>query len=234
MKNIAKFNEHLEQATEIRTDIQDNLRVAYNSFKLMFEGLTGQKGKVLKHVVDMYHYRNGGYPSPNSAPKHQELIEKFALMVHWFNLIGFSKLYKDGLQAYGITDISIDPAYKIQDTPLNEEMLEIVDGADFGTHWPKNNDITFRQTIKAFVLACDEIQGAICSQSNVIKNDLAPLVEQACEIKKGDFTSSVMVNYQKTTDKITKRKVKNMQKTFKSKVEIGTFNIKSAEQVVED
>jgi uncharacterized protein YdhG (YjbR/CyaY superfamily) len=252
MKKQDVFDSKLEEATKVRTHIQDDLRAKYNELKLMFEMFTRQKGKLLKHVVDMYHYKNGGYPNENSAPKHFELIERFAWMVHFFNMIGFQRQYKEVLEQFGIK-IVCDPHYELhvggggdeEDeeniTPMpdptdlvTEEALEALqESPEIKKFLPKKTEITVGQALRAFVLACDEIQGAICAQSNVIKKELAPVVEAACEIKKGDFTSSVMVNYHKVTGRVTKKKVTRLKKSLKSKVETGNFNIANAQAEVE-
>lgn len=249
MKKQEIFDTKLEQATEIRTHIQDDLRVAYAELKYIFESFTGQPGKVLKHVTDMYHYKSGGYPNENSAPKHQELIERFAWMVHWFDLIGFSHLYKEELEKYGIT-LEIEPVecitnegeedetsinYPLENPPVVAEALEVLQTDDrIKPHLPKKQGpVKFGQAIRAIVLACDGIQGEICANSNIIKKELAPLVEQNCEIGKGDFSSSVMVNYHKTTGRVTKKKVARLKKNLNSKVETGNYNIENAEGELE-
>lgn len=223
------FNEKLEEATEIRTHIQDDLRKRYNSLKLMYAAFTGKKGKVLKNVVDMYHYRYGGYPNDTSLPKHQELIENFAEMVLHFDFIGFSKIYKDELKKYGIT-LTVNPDNAIKNVPVVEDALEVLQetGLLAGVKNPM-----FKEAVKAFVLTCDEIQGEICGQSNIIKKELAVQVKEECEIEKGDFTGSVMVNYHKQTGKITERKVDNLIHKLESKVTTGNFNIKLAEEEFE-
>lgn len=86
----------------------------------------------------------------------------------------------------------------------------------------------------ASFLLCDGIQGEICKNSNIIKKELAPDVETNCFIRKGDFTQSVMVNYHKKAGKITKKKVKRLKRDFKSKVDTGTFNIKSANEEIKE
>jgi hypothetical protein len=225
MKQQEVFDAKLEAATEIRTHIQDELRATYTLFKQLFEVLTGQPGKVLKHVVDMYHYREGGYPNANSAPKHQELVERFAWMVHWFNFVGLSGQYKEELKKYGIY-LNIDQTFKIGNRPIEPEALEALqEYPEFAKRLKSNKPVDFRLAIRAFLFACDELQGTICKQSNVIKHELAPEVEQQCEIRKGDFTSSIMVNYHKTTGRVTKKKMQRLRKNLKSKLETGTFNI---------
>lgn len=195
----------------------------------MFESFTGQPGKVLKHLVDMYHYRKGGYPNESSPPKHQELIERFAWMVLWFDFIGLSHLYKDELKAFGITVI-VSPEYKIKDAPIAEEAMEVfAEMPEFMHYLAENKKQTFKQAIRAFLFLCDEIQGQICSNSNVIKKQIGPAVEENCDIRKGDFSSAVMVNYTKATGRVTKKKFIRMKKNFRSKIETGSFNIKNVQ-----
>jgi len=232
MKKQEFFNTKLEEATEIRTHIQDDLRTRYTEFKNLFESFTGEKSKVLKHLVDMYHYRNGGYPNENSAPKHVELIERFAWMVCWFSFVGLQNQYKVELAKYGIS-VTIQDGFKVQDSEVAPEALEVLlEQPELAIFMPDNRPRNLKQAIRAFIFACDEIQGEICANSNTIKKEIAPEIEQNCEINKGDFTSSVMVNYQKTTDRVTKKKVERLQKNLNSKVEVGSFNIKSATEVL--
>lgn len=230
------FNEKLEEATEIRIYIQDELRSKYNEYKLLFKSFTGDEGKVLKHIVDMYHYRDGGYPNPNSPPKHQELIRLFAQMVKYFDLIGFSEIYQEELKKHGIT-VKVNPSYKIPDVEVVAEAADTFEEMGLLQYLGKDYEylpIMYGEAVKAFVLVCDGIQGEICSNSNVIKKELAPDVETNCFIRKGDFTQTVMVNYQKKSKKITKGKVKRLKRDFKSKVESGTFNIKIANEEIKE
>lgn len=251
MKQQKLFDTKLQEATEIRTHIQDNLRTTYNGIKIAFEAFTGQKGKVLKHVVDMYHYRNGGYPEASSLPKHYELIQRFAWMVHIFRMVGLAGEYKEVLEEFGLK-VTVDPEYVFTTGGENEEEgdpIPMPDGGDIVVEealeglleypeitakLPKKKQITVAQAIRAMIMACDEIQGAICQNSNVIRKEIAPEVERACEIKKGDFSGSVNVNYQVTTGRASKRKVKRLKKSLSSKYTAGSFNIRNMQDEVGD
>lgn len=228
MKNTELFETKLDEATEIRKHIQDDLRKEYNEYKLLFKSFTGEEGKVLKHVVDQYHYREGGYPNESSPPKHQELVEKFAQMVLYFDLIGFSKLYKEELDKWGIT-VKVNQGSEIQNVPVVEEALEVIETTSL-KRLIKSKKPMYKEVIKAFVLHCDGLQGEICANSNEIKREIAPAVELACEVKKAHFTGSVMVNYHKEAGKITKKKVETMERNLKGKIEIGEFDIENAKE----
>lgn len=175
----SSFKQKFEEAVSIRAEIQDVHRVKYNNIKKEFEENTGLAGKELKFLVDMYHYRSGGYPNENSLPKHQEVLNNFANLVKYFNLIGLDHEYQHILDSLGI-EIKIKQ-------PVEDFELENL-GKDFSEH--------LLETIKE----CSEIQGDICNLSDSIKRGISKEISEKTSISSGIITQGVMFEYQKRKD----------------------------------
>ena len=46
-----------------------------------------------KFIVDMYHFREGGRPKPESEPKHVGVIKKFVTLVKYFKFLELDEIF---------------------------------------------------------------------------------------------------------------------------------------------
>lgn len=224
MKNKESFIEKLAKGVEIRTYIQDTLRAVYNVYKKCFQKVSGEDAKILKHLVDMYHYAGGGYPNENSQAKHEELMDRFAWFVKYFEFMGMRDTFVDKylLEQHGI---KVSAASKIQNFKLTQGQINYCK-RQLGDNCIKMElGIDFKEFLKQILLYCDQVQGQICDQSNEIKRDLAPAVEEECVIKRGDFTSAVMFNYRNSTHRVTVKDIERIKYATRSRVEISGYNL---------
>lgn len=136
---------------------------------------TKLEGKDLKFLVDMYHYRNGGYPNPESLPKNFELVKNFALFIKYMSFVGFEDLFKGYLQSFG----------------LEVKILEEV--KDFQV----KEDLSFKSHLNQTILDCSDIQSEICSRSNQIKRDISQEISKETKVIKSHITKGVFSEYRK-------------------------------------
>lgn len=240
MKNEQIFNTELEKAVEIRTIIQDVYRKKYERLKQYVKETLGLEKKHFKHLVDMYHYRFGGYPNETSPPKHAELIQNFCLMVRYFGVMGLTKLVTDEMEKYGVvaritqvaTDLNQDEAANFNQAFCLQEVKGIRDKdlrAELETKL--KSAATFAQALRCCLAIADNYQGSICQHSNEIKHDIAPIIEAQTEIKKSDFNNTVMFNYRLNSRRIKEKHLDKIKASVKSKVVSSGVQIGKAKTV---
>lgn len=78
MKNKALFKATVEESGKIRFDINENLHKQMNNLAKIFKAVSQDESKVFFVLKDMEYY-TGGYPSENSPPKLDEVLDKFAI-----------------------------------------------------------------------------------------------------------------------------------------------------------
>jgi hypothetical protein len=180
-KDIASM---MEGSIKDRAYIQDDLRIQYKDLKSTVKSVTNIKAPDFKHLVDMVHYRNGGYPQENSKPKHDELITKFVQLVEMMEFTGI-KLYD--LKEYGIDVKLLNPLseYNIKPNDIGDEYKKEFKGITKGSDFMR----------KALSIG-DDLQGEICVTSDKIK-DLGKYISKNSTIKSGHYTRTVFTEYQR-------------------------------------
>ena len=177
------FNE----SVEIRERIQNELREDYKELKKLVELVATSEvleGNVFKFLVDMYHYRYGGYPKPTSPAKHIAVMVRFANLVR---LVDFLELDDFLLvETYGI---KVEITNPIQDFEITGDMLETIRNRGY-------TGKTFKEFLMEALLRGDNIQSDICSCSDQIK-DKGKELEETASIKKKHYTGAVMKEYQR-------------------------------------
>jgi len=190
------FNE----SVEIRERIQNELRQDYKNLKKLVEIVGNEEVEAgdFKFIVDMYHYRHGGYPNPTSKAKHSEVIRKFAEMVRILQFVELDDFL--AIDAYGI---EVKVTQPIVDFELSSDMLETIKDRGYtGT--------TFKEFLQEAILRGDYIQSTICNCGDEIKAK-AKEIEETAGIKKKHFSSSVMTEY-KRRDAANENNEKKMAK----------------------
>lgn len=94
----------LQKAVSTRTYLDKVLWPEYNEVSEAFQFITAYKYNQhqFKDLVDMWHYRHGGYPSENSAPKLWAKINSFAYITKLMRSFNLTQIEKE-LKRFGIT-----------------------------------------------------------------------------------------------------------------------------------
>ena len=198
------INEELKstfnESVEIRERIQNELRQDYKDLKSLVETACDKSidGSTFKLIVDMYHYKDGGYPNLTSKPKHVDVLQKFSDIVRILNFIEMDEfLYID---TYGI---KVEITNPIEDFQIVGDMLDTIKSHGYtGT--------TFKEFLAESVLRGSNIQTTICQCSDEIK-DKSKEVEETANIKKKHYMSSVMTEFRRR-DAANDNNVKRLEK----------------------
>ena len=190
------FNE----SVEIRERIQNELRQDYKNLKKLVElvGNEEVEGGDFKFIVDMFHYRHGGYPNPTSKSKHSEVIRKFVAMVKILQFVGMDDFL--ALEAYGI---KLEVTSPMVDFDITSDMVETIKDRGF-------TGSTFAEFLEEAILRGDNIQSTICNCADEIKAK-SKEIEETAGIKKKHFSASVMTEY-KRRDAANENNEKKMAK----------------------
>lgn len=192
MENKKVFNKNLKESSKIRYEINEvwrakHLNVLSSTFKRIFKRSTTD----FKVVKDAIHYK-GGYPLECSPPKMNELLDGFAAVIKFYDLMEKDNARNYLKNCHGIEVIDNDPLKdtKITKYKADPELAKMIpELVTFG------KPVSTKIAAKLIFKKADEIQGIICGLSDKIKYDAATEVETACKIKKSDFKKAVQLEY---------------------------------------
>jgi hypothetical protein len=220
MEKEEVFKKTLEESAAIRVDIDTNLHPEMSKLSKMFSLVfPEEKKKNFKFIKDMIYYQ-GGYPNPNSPPRIESLLEKFADVYKFFSFINKENEIKSFLSKFGIEiNMKIDMS--------NDDF---VPNDDFKTLWNQvfENEPIPRNTRDVFKALLDQgtsLQSEICNEADKIKIDNAKLVEEQCKIKKKHFIKSTKIKARELRNKdITKEIEKFNEDLNQAEESISFFN----------
>lgn len=223
IKNSDTFETALNEATRIRTYIQEKLRKEYNAFSKAFSVITGKEARFVKFFTDIIYYKKGGYPTEATLPKHEQYTIDFVEMVKFLEFLGLREIMLEPtLKKYGIT-ISIDPAHKIQNLNLDVDSTikaQLIVRKALQDPKFKIQARTTMTLIRELLLHTVPLQGKICKASDVIKHSLTDLVKKSCDITKEDFKDSIQFSIDLKKNKLSKSKIAAKDSNMKSKIQI--------------
>lgn len=185
IKNKETFEKTVEESAETRVDIDVNLRSQYKGLMKTFEAGFLNEPKVFKRIVDILYY-TGGYPTENTPPKFEQLVDDFAQVVTFLKLLENPKVEDRLQEVWGITLNMPDKKFTLEVESFDEAWKKYV-AVDEPA--PDNAPLAMKELTNRAMA----IQGEICQKSDSIKRDNATKIEEECSIKKPTFMSCVMV-----------------------------------------
>lgn len=225
MENIDVFKRTVQECTDIRRDLNENwwkkMRTLSNIFKLMFERESNNEFKFLN---DLFYYQ-GGYPTPNTPPKMQSLVESFATMLKFFTYSGNEDAFKHYLEAYGINAeiINTDECLK-NDKIANFNKVRVRYETLFNEPMPMNKKDLFNKMISMG----QSLQHTICVLADLIKLDAADKIKTECNISKQNFINAISINV--TKSKLLEKNA-NLDKVIKKVDDRKQFSTEIVESV---
>lgn len=159
----------VQKSSNIRFDLNNNLWPKLNAMQECLAILFDVPASYTKNLVQAVYYKNGGYPSENSPPKHTVLVEKVSQMYIMLKMINQDDLIKEEFLKFGLKiddselRLPISQNYRMADDKFvkNLEKSEI----DFNFAKPLSN----KELVEYFLEAMCEIQGEICKKADEIK-----------------------------------------------------------------
>jgi hypothetical protein len=190
VKEILK--EKIQAGTKIRKEIQEVHRKRYEELKRLFRAVTETNPQLLKFLTDMFYYRNGGYPSENSLPKHEEVLNRFIDIFKYMSFLGTEKQFVTNyLAEHGIEVKLLHP---VEDYSVEKSHKAIAEANVF------LEKFTFKEFLNTLIDECLGLQGHICNLADKIKIDLAKEIEKESGVKKGHYLDAVTFNYNAEKD----------------------------------
>lgn len=160
------YLELLEKCAATRADIDERLHKRYNEIKKAFEEVFPEyKGIDFKRFVDLVYYQ-GGYPSPNSPPKEEDLADLVSKSLQLERAYGRTTL-EELLEERGVT-VKVDAST----VPKSSKQIQ----------WLKTN-----------VKECLGLQAEICSLANSIKKTGAKTAKTTFKIDRDNFIKAVKI-----------------------------------------
>lgn len=192
MQNKDVFEQKLKESSEIRYEINEKWRAKHlNVLARTFKRIFNRKTSDFRIVKDAIHYK-GGYPLPSSPPKMDELLDNFAAVIKFYDLMGNKKA-----RAYlkRVHNIEISDLLPLKDTNLTKYKLDKELGDMIPELVKPHQKVSTKVAAQLIFAKADEIQGVICGLSDKIKYDNASAVQSACGISKSDFKKAVQLDY---------------------------------------
>jgi len=169
------FNE----CVELKEQIGQDLRQSYKTLKKLVRLTTGMEETDFKYIVDMYHFREGGRPKPESEPKHVGIIKKFVTLVKYFKFLELDEIF-NLKEVHGI-EITVDNP--IEDYDFDADTLDTIQEYGFVS-------TTFKGFLLEAIQRGNNITSTITEKTELIKES-AKLMEENAQIKPGHFKNAV-------------------------------------------
>ena len=196
MEDQKTFKEVVDKSSKIRQDLNENWHSKMSVLASVFETITGTDRKTFLTIKDMEYYQ-GGYPSPESPPKIEALMDRFILVYKWYVFIGKESRISKYFESHGL-EISVKGA-DIENIKVNIDSLKPKVKSKFlAMAGPESKLPTNKKAFVLLLLAkgC-ELQATICDMANQIKIDNFEVVKEKCDVSKPNFITSVQLSYEK-------------------------------------
>jgi len=176
-----EIKDTFNESVELRERIQNELREDQKNLKKLVEIISNDSisGNEFNNVVNMYHYREGGYPSPNSKPRHVEFVKKFVSLYKILNFLELDDFLC--MELYGASVVIHEP---IEDFTISGDSLETIKERGYTA-------TTFKEFLTEALLRGDHILTSVCNCADIIK-EKAKEIEETANIKKKHYGSAVM------------------------------------------
>lgn len=223
MENISLYTQTVEECGELRRHINDDLwKDGINILKKLSSLVMDKKFFGFLHQLNYY---TGGKPNVTSPPRLDEFLDKFVVLIKYYELMGNLDEVSSYLNRSGI---------EIKSTsPLVDEELEI-SPEDISSDWWNElfgdfkKDITMSSYLSKLLEKSYRIQEEICSSANVIKKEKAKEIKEKCGIKKPHFIKVVSAKAKML------KKDKSGEKQVKLDVREDVFNYDDATSIFEE
>lgn len=211
-----KFQLSVDKCSEVRYYINNVLWKNMKNAKKAFSTIFGMDPSWYSALNDAYHYRNGGYPFPDSPPRYQDAANRLAKMFLTLKFADMEEMVNKYLRVnYGLELVEVNPvnAIKRQDN-LTEEKINGFIKED--PNIPLNMEQSDKELFKNMLEYMDNLQTDICQNSNFIKRDkFKELKDEFPDvIKKGHFLTSVGLGAIKLKNEDKFKKKKNVKKEY--------------------
>lgn len=201
IRNMEMYIEELNDSASNRYQINelkgDTLKLVNRIFKLSFN----KASKDLVLVKNMLYYK-GGYPSESSPAKLAKIFEDLTKILCYFKYLNSMDIIDEYLNIFGIkitfNDDIISNFYNDMDFPIDElskKKKEKIKNLYNSLFSPDNENEIFslskRKLLNKLLDVSLEKQGIICSLSDNIRLEKAPIIEEECDIIKSSFLKAV-------------------------------------------
>jgi len=217
MKNEEVYKETLAKSSETRFTLNEDHHPRIKKLSEIFSRVFGEEGKIFKLIEGMLYY-TGGYPSENSPPRLDELVERFANVCRYYAFIDkdieITNLLEKHSIVVNITKMKND-AFK--PTPEDKEAIKkLFKELNIDESMPQTKLDLFNKIMNE---ALDE-QKIICQLADTIKIDDASVIDEQCEIIKSAYIKAVNMKYKEMKDKSIDKDVQRIDKTVQSLTEV--------------
>lgn len=181
-----------EQAANVRLSV-DGLHKHYRAVSAVVTRAFGDEHSIshkdVKTAVDAIHYLGGGYPSPNSPGRMEEMLDRMIGMFRLLTIMGRGNMVTDYCAERGVqiklargAEIKNKPVSRLLHNGLVKSFREA--GVPDGAIEPTEDLSTLYAT---FIEYLNEVQTSICEGANVIKHEIRPAARNTCGLENAEF-----------------------------------------------
>lgn len=183
------FKQVVETCAETRHEINSVLWKRMGAIQSAMAILFGKEKKWYAELNNAYHYREGGYPGPNSAPRHESAADKVAIMFLVLEKAGHEGLVADYLRnAYGLQLTRVSDEHAV--TRLSRPDLDALKDLEVDVDLTLSDDALYKYLLDVM----DNLQTEICQKADSIKIDSFEGLKEAFpekKLEKGRFVRTV-------------------------------------------
>jgi len=181
--------EKVQEAVEVRREITERYEQYKNLSEIVqFSALV--KHADFKHAVDALYYLGGGWPKENSPGRMEKMLDDVVGMYRVLSLIGEGYLVESHLATKGITITLQNP---IEDVPLSENEIQFLNKELDMSKFPFNRFEKLSDLVKACVKEAMGLQKFICTNADLIRDELKPAAIEALQVEKEEYDRIVFL-----------------------------------------
>lgn len=205
MINIDKYKQEVEDASMIKYDVYENHIKVLGQISKLYKGLFNRNPKEFNEARNILFYK-GGYPSDTTPSKAYQIASKIADSFFILSLLGKEKMLNDHLASRGLKLEIVDKKtytnsilddFDWQNNKKRAKLVNEIWNQHFVDEIP-NEPEEFLNLMLDKAIYCLE---NICKANDTLNKEVAPRVEEECEVKPSTFMKSVNLTVQKTKGK---------------------------------
>jgi len=118
------YEKAVDELATMKTDIRDK-NYAFKAARRIFEDVFQRDTREFSILSDMKFHRDG-FPEQDSTSRLHKLLDKVALMMHWYNFLGDEEI----VQYLKTKGIKFDLSVQLIDMQLNADVIDPVEWDD--------------------------------------------------------------------------------------------------------
>lgn len=217
MKEKEYFIDKVDEASEINLEISDVHKDRMKGLNKLFKLYYGRKPFEFAFIKDLLFYRIG-IPNEDSASKVSKIMEKFILMVQYYQFLGKMNTIDNMLEGYGIEIIVKDFNPKLDN---RQSTLQKFDRLWEQMYPGQDPDFADEKSFFNFLLdEAMEIEGTVVALKREVKEVHTEDVKIKCEVEPKNFTQAINLKTKSMKGKDNTERIQKIEKDIEDLSEV--------------